>query len=294
MTSPVSVVEKTVNRLADDCEQWLADCITSEKPALQAAWRHQILAKGKRLRLRLALHTSLALGSTEEQCKYLACACELVHQASLIHDDLMDKDVQRNGLSTIWQQFGSETAICLGDALIVEAMFQSNCIPQISATQMHAIATLFRDAIQTAAEGQIADCDAQQLERLSYSDYCAAVRKKSGALLGLPVLAAMVVNNYSSNDILSVNEAFLQLGTVYQLLDDLNDRELDRGKRLNGYWILARTTQQNAETALHEAVQQQLQSAEQLISQHDESINSSFGYIRDAMLTKQNQWAAAS
>ncbi|MGM0480655.1 MAG: polyprenyl synthetase family protein [Pseudomonadota bacterium] len=292
--SPLSVVEKTVNRLADACEQWLTDCISSDKPALQAAWRHQLSAKGKRLRLRLALHTSLALGASEEQCKHLACACELVHQASLVHDDLMDKDTERNGQPTIWDQFGAETAICLGDALIVEAMFQTSCIPQITNAQMRLLSTLFRNAIQTAAEGQIADCDTHQLKRLSYSDYCAAVKQKSGALLGLPVLAAMVVNDYSSDDVLSVNDAFLQLGIVYQLLDDLNDKEHDQGKRLNGYWILARVTDQNPEAALNDAVQKQLKLAEQLISDHCEPIYLSFMYIRDAMLTKQNHWAVAS
>jgi len=295
MTTHQSVVNATIERLASDCEIRLASSLHYAMPKLQAAWQHQLLAKGKRLRLRLSLRTALTLGITEEQCQHLACACELVHQASLIHDDLMDKDRYRNNVSTIWYEFNSETAICLGDTLLVEAFFLINTIPHIDAGSMRALATIFRDSVHAAAEGQVRDCDTNAVDNYTYIDYVDAVQRKSGALLGLPVVSAMVLQGSNKDNIVTVTEAFAELGVVYQLLDDIEDRNIDENHRLNGYWILARNApKQDIYQLATINIEEHLKVAERLLATQEESIQNCFGYIKTLIFQKHSKLAVAS
>lgn len=294
MTSLAPVVETTVNRLIESCEQILKNCIGADRASLRSAWNHQLSARGKRLRMKLALHISLSLGLAESQAVQIATACELVHQASLVHDDLMDSDPTRNGKPTVWREYGSETAVCLGDALIVEAMFQAQCIPIDSTAHHRAIAQLFKESIQAAAEGQIDDCDTTQLAHRTYQDYCIAVKNKSGALFGLPVLAAMILRDYPAAEIQQVKEAFAEFGVAYQLLDDLNDRHFDRDRRLNGYWVLAENNSDDTSQALHFAVSDHLNTADTMVQRLPESVQMSFKFIRDAIMAKRPKLEAVN
>ena len=92
-------------------------------PALVEAMRYSLLAPGKRLRPLLVLLAAEACGGTAEQALPAACAVEMVHAYSLIHDDLpaMDDDDLRRGLPTCHKQFGEALAILAGDALLTLA-----------------------------------------------------------------------------------------------------------------------------------------------------------------------------
>ena len=86
--------------------------------------RYSLLAGGKRVRPVLALATARALGAEPERFLPVACAIELIHTYSLIHDDLpaMDDDELRRGLPTSHVKFGEDVAILAGDGLFAEAM----------------------------------------------------------------------------------------------------------------------------------------------------------------------------
>jgi geranylgeranyl diphosphate synthase type II len=99
----------------------------SESPprprVLPDAMRYAALAPGKRLRPTLCIATAEALGGTAEQVLPTACALELIHAFSLVHDDLpaMDNDRLRRGQPTVWVQYGEAMAILAGDALFAKA-----------------------------------------------------------------------------------------------------------------------------------------------------------------------------
>lgn len=286
MTSPVSISETTIDRLADACERSIYGSISVSHRSLHAAWQHQFSARGKRSRMRLAIISSVELGLNSEQSEVLASACELVHQASLIHDDLMDSDTHRNGKPTVWHAFGPATAICLGDALLVEAMCRIVAVPNVANTAKSALAQLFRDSIHAAADGQIDDCSVAKIANFKFSDYCIAVRKKSGALFALPVLAAMIARDFSADEQNIVWQAYAEFGIAYQLLDDLHDKDEDKGQRLNGYWILQQESEQEASEELYAAVVQHLSHAETLLNRLPNAVKHSFFAVRDDMLAK--------
>ena len=108
-------------------DRHLADLLTCEHqapPALIEAMRYSLLAPGKRLRPALVFMAAQAAGGSDEQAIPAACAVEMIHTYSLIHDDLpaMDDDDLRRGMPTCHKKFGEATAILAGDALLTLAI----------------------------------------------------------------------------------------------------------------------------------------------------------------------------
>jgi len=284
MNSPISISETTINHLINACEESLHSCISAQHESLRCAWEHQFSARGKRSRMRLALNSSMALGLSPAQAERLGSVCELIHQASLIHDDLMDEDLYRNKQPTVWHKFGQATAVCLGDALLVEAMLQIATMPDTSLVTQRELMRLVRNSVVAAAEGQIDDCETSRILSYSYAEYCEAVKKKSGALFSMPVLGAMIVSNFSNADQQLAHHAFSQFGIAYQLLDDLQDKDVDKGKRLNGYWLLARMGEDNPAESLCNAVIAHLSQAEEYLVTLPVELQQSFQMMRSKIL----------
>ena len=91
-----------------------------ERPAeLSAAMRHAVGAGGKRIRPLICLASAVAVGGKAEDARYPAAAIELLHNYTLVHDDLpaMDNDMERRGKPSVWAKFGEANAILAGDAL---------------------------------------------------------------------------------------------------------------------------------------------------------------------------------
>ena len=104
--SKLRSVEKKMNAILCD-DSWMGHCA-----------KYQLHSGGKRFRALLALIAADIFKISQESAIYAAVCCEFIHNASLIHDDLQDRDLLRRGLPTIWNRFGDHTAINLGDYLI--------------------------------------------------------------------------------------------------------------------------------------------------------------------------------
>ena len=101
-------------------EQALAGLLEDARPAvLFEAMRHAVMAGGKRIRPQLCLAAAVAAGGRAEDALYPACAIELLHSYTLVHDDLpsMDNDTARRGRPSVWAKYGEATAVLAGDAL---------------------------------------------------------------------------------------------------------------------------------------------------------------------------------
>ena len=101
-------------------ERTLAGLLEDARPAvLFEAMRHAVMMGGKRIRPQLCLAAAVAAGGKAEDALYPACAIELLHGYTLVHDDLpsMDNDTMRRGRPSVWAKYGEATAILAGDAL---------------------------------------------------------------------------------------------------------------------------------------------------------------------------------
>jgi geranylgeranyl pyrophosphate synthase len=198
---------------------------------------------GHQVRARIALGACEALGVEFRNALTLAAATELLHNASLVHDDLQDQDIERRGQQAVWVKYDANTAICTGDLLLscsygVLAQYQDPSRVGALLRRMHA-----RTA--QAVLGQNADLSYQDKELYNLAIYKEIVIAKSGALLSLPLELALIAAGQATfcAQACQAAQAF-SLG--YQIIDDLDDYVSDQlrasGQVLNVLQVLGKNT----------------------------------------------------
>ena len=210
----------------DDCPSHLA-----------AAIRHSLLAPGKRLRPLLVLMACDACGYERSQALPAACAVEMIHTYSLIHDDLpaMDDDDMRRGRPTCHVQFGEATAILAGDALLAQAFEILARDTQPGEVAARCVAELARAAgASELVGGQEDDLKAEftnggleHLERIH--------RRKTGAMIRVSLRLGGLVARSTESQLAALDTYGEKIGLAFQIVDDLldlNGDEAAMGKRL--------------------------------------------------------------
>ena len=184
---------------------------------------------GKRIRARLALAATEALGGERGQAVAWAAAVELLHNASLIHDDIQDGDRMRRSRPSLWTEYGSAQAINAGDLLLVLPFAAVGEVPVDGEDRSRLVAILAERAARTV-RGQVQELSMLQERRYSPSDYLDTVRKKTGELLALPVQGAALIAGRDADRARALGEPFVDLGALFQLQDDVNDLFGDKGR----------------------------------------------------------------
>jgi geranylgeranyl diphosphate synthase type I len=188
---------------------------------------------GKAMRSRLALAGAEALGVPRSEVVPWAAACELLHQASLVHDDVQDGDPVRRGHATVWSRHGVSAAINVGDLLLMLPWLAICELPTPDSVRMSLVAATARRAAETV-RGQGRDLDLLPSERLERLDWEGSARGKSGALLALPVEGAALLARLSPETAAALAEPFGTLGVLYQACDDVTDLYGDKGRGAPG------------------------------------------------------------
>ena len=223
----LAVESRMIDSLGSRQSRESATTAPTTNSALCAGTYH-LLAKGQRLRARLAVHAGINLGLQPSDIVSVAAAAELLHNASLIHDDIQDGDKIRRGQAAVWSRYGINTAICAGD-LLISAAYSSAC--QISNTRLlPQMITLLHERICEAIEGQCADLSSSdnthKSANITLDDYKRITIAKSGALLSLPLELSLILSSYESY-IPVARQAMEAFSISYQILDDLNDQASD-------------------------------------------------------------------
>lgn len=195
-----------------------------------AAAAYHLGVGGHRVRAKLALEAARVLGLSTADAVTIASAVELLHNASLVHDDIQDRDNTRRGQKTVWVEFGVNTAICTGD-LLLSAAYAALC--KIEKSQaLPAMILLVHERTAIAIDGQCADLKASPHAAndtaSAIANYQQIAVAKSGALLCLPIELALLACGQDRYlpDARHAAEAF-SIG--YQIVDDLNDVQNDTG-----------------------------------------------------------------
>lgn len=239
---------RKATRLAVSSTASMADCASqSQAPGAMQAAQYHLVSGGQRVRAQLALRAGLALGLSDGDAVCIACCCELLHNASLIHDDLQDRDHLRHGKPAVWAFYGNNIAICTGD-LMLSAAYGSLC--QLSDPRLlPAMLACVHERTASAIAGQCSDLSMQDDRFQHIDDYLNIARAKSGALLSLPIELALLAANFGAYTSVArrAAEAF---SISYQIVDDLHDTEQDgaRHDRLQGLnivFFLEKMTQNN-------------------------------------------------
>ncbi|UOG92788.1 MAG: polyprenyl synthetase family protein [Candidatus Thiothrix sulfatifontis] len=208
---------------------------------LKQALSHHLSSGGHYTRLSLALDASATLELPQDDAVYIASACELLHNASLIHDDLQDRSAYRRGKLAVWKQFNPNIAICLGDLMLsgsygLLARVSPACNPSNLVQIMHT-------AVASTVHGQAADLDYHAQQPLSLDAYETIVALKSASLLSLALELPLAASGQQAL-LPTVRRASRAFGIAYQISDDLQDIEQDRhrngGQPLNAVLLLER------------------------------------------------------
>ena len=229
LVSEPTVLLKQVETYMRAALQSAPQSSVSKSTRIQEAVLHHLQSGGQRLRARLALSAGKAVGLKEDDCIILAAVVELLHNASLIHDDLQDRDEFRRGHQAVWSKFGSDIAICCGD-LFLSASYAA--LANIS--KASALGKMYQTMHHRSSEaiyGQCADLSITP-EQMHLDVYIAIVRAKSGALLSLPLELVFLLSGQLS--VLSCTEqACKDFAVGFQIYDDLLDLEEDQ-RQVNG------------------------------------------------------------
>lgn len=194
------------------------------EPVAQHAAAYHLASGGQRIRAQLAIQAGLALKLCVADTVLIAAACELVHNASLVHDDLQDRDLVRHGVDTVWSAYGDGVAVCAGDLLLSAAYC---ALANISRPQLlPALLPMIHSHIADASTGQCADLTGDKSRTFSLQEYERLAALKSGALLALPVELALVVAG-ELQAIPLARRAAEYFAVGYQILDDLKDVQKD-------------------------------------------------------------------
>jgi geranylgeranyl diphosphate synthase type II len=194
---------------------------------VHAAIRWCVFAGGKRFRPLLTLAVGQTFGAAHEQLLATACALEMIHTYSLIHDDLpsMDDDDLRRGRATCHIRFGEATAILAGDALQTLAFKTVSEDEELSALKRMQLVREIARASGTP-EGMVAgqaydleaesrDVDGEELEQIH--------RLKTGALIIAAARSGAVIAGASETELDAITDYAAQLGLLFQITDDLLD-----------------------------------------------------------------------
>ena len=197
---------------------------------LLSAMKYSLFSGGKRIRPVLLLATCEMLGGDYKQAVSLAMALELIHTYSLIHDDLpaMDNDDLRRGRATSHKMFGEDVAILAGDALLnlaYEVMLNMACSAGDPKRYLSAASVIAECAgAKGMIKGQVFDLASEKsAPEHAEETVCQIHRFKTGKLLSAPVEAGAVLGGASEEERAAARASGENLGTAFQIQDDLMD-----------------------------------------------------------------------
>lgn len=197
---------------------------------LGAIVQEHLLAGGRRLRARLALAVVDALGVEPAQAVAWASACELIHNASLVHDDLQDRDEVRRGKFSVWVRHGEAQAINAGDLMLMLPFVALESLSVDPGVRWELARVIARRAVE-AVRGQSLEMTLLPTGRWDFGSYAEAARGKTAALFCLPVQGAAVLAGRGPDVARRIADAFGALGLLFQIQDDVIDLYGDKGRR---------------------------------------------------------------
>ena len=198
--------------------------------SLKEAQDYSLLGGGKRIRAALALEVCHLLGGDRKDALPFACAIEMIHAYSLIHDDLpcMDDDDLRRGKPTSHKMFGEAVAILAGDSLLTDAFLVASDHPNERAA-LRGVRTLARAAGSVGmVGGQIMDLRGEK-EQLAPDVLRLLHRRKTGALIRAAVQLGAIAAGYEteSEEWQSLTAYADRIGLAFQIVDDILDVTAD-------------------------------------------------------------------
>lgn len=198
----------------------IAAAAKGRPPALYGAAMHLIRHGGKRLRPRMAEASAQVFGGNSRQAAAAAISVEMIHNFTLIHDDIMDNDERRHGVQTVHVKYGRPLAILAGDVLFSKA-FEQIASAGTPARAAESVRRLARACVEVC-EGQAQDMAMASSARIpSAAQYLEMVGKKTAALFEVSCALGAIAGGARAAGVADLAAFGRNMGVAFQITDDL-------------------------------------------------------------------------
>ena len=202
---------------------------------------NHIIKGGKRFRPILCLLTCSSFKGDKKNALIASVAIELLHNFTLVHDDIMDRDDLRHGNPTIHSKWNDSIAILSGDAILALALIHLNQLTK----NKNLIIEKFNDALIGVCEGQALDLEFENSDKISEKEYMNMIDKKTGHILGLSAEIGSIVSTDDDIRHDKLKKYGILIGRAFQIQDDLLEVISDQkkmGKSLKSDFLLNKKT----------------------------------------------------
>jgi octaprenyl-diphosphate synthase len=210
-------VAQLVHPQMQEVEARIAEQAHAFDPAIEGYMAYAVGGRGKRLRPLLALLAGGASGKLNPGHVDLAVIVELIHVATLVHDDIMDEAERRRSQPTVNARWGNSLSVLLGDCLFAHALNLSTNFDN------SAIGRAIARTATTVCSGEMIQTQRRFDLKLSVEDYLKIVEMKTGALFSCAAELAATISEADPSVIQAFKTFGMQIGTAYQIYDDCLD-----------------------------------------------------------------------
>ena len=213
----MSAIKEYIESNLPGVESCLSETVAGLNPLVKPVAAHILEAGGKRLRPMLCLLTARALGHEGKDIYPLAAALELIHSATLLHDDVLDRAEMRRGRTTAHIVFGVNETILAGDALLAVAN------KTVTEYENLSLMRCISQAIYWTAVGEIQEIQQLKEPSLTVEKYMEIVVGKTGYLLQTCCQSGAIIAGSPQEQVEAARTFGLNLGIAFQLVDDALD-----------------------------------------------------------------------
>jgi len=216
-TSSWKRIVEPVEPFLDAVTKRLAEQVNAFDPALSQYAEYALTGNGKHLRPTMVALAANSLGTVNDSHVTVAAIIEMIHLATLVHDDVMDEAEMRRGKLTLAANWGNEIAVLFGDCLFAQALKLAASFPTPEICRAVASAT------NTVCSGEILQTRHRKNFELSQKDYFRVLQMKTGELFALSCDMAALLGNATPGQRAALREFGMAFGTAYQIYDDCVD-----------------------------------------------------------------------
>jgi len=221
----------------------LSVSLKNRKPAsLYEPSSYILNSGGKRLRPLLVLLSAKAVGGEFKNCYNAAAAVEMLHNFTLVHDDIMDNADKRRGRLTLHKKYDHNTAILAGDSLL--SIAYEYLLKDCNGNSKEVISSFTHGLIEVC-EGQSLDTDFELRKNVALSEYITMIKKKTAAMAEMCCRIGALLGGGTKSQVNALGNYGLNLGIAFQIQDDLLDISADEkefGKTIGGDLVEGKKT----------------------------------------------------
>ena len=224
VTPPGSSLMNALKSHRDDVEAEIMKSLSKIKQErLHGAMKHLFTGGGKRLRAIMPKLVGDAVGGSNPGHNTLGASIEIIHNFTLVHDDIMDQDPIRRGLDAVHVAYDDATAINAGDAMLAVAFEILAESEDIEADVLVFLVKSIGEMVRRVAEGQMIDMEFEKRDKVSEDEYIEMIAGKTSAMFETCAMTGAKLSGASDEVVRSMAEWGLNMGLCFQLMDDLID-----------------------------------------------------------------------